>query len=71
MKKRYQEVSMYKDHLFLHGVIDTLTGEFSRFYDMENDETDRLQRERNIQKEKLFPDQMPKDGSVKVLREWD
>lgn len=71
MAKRFQEVVKYEDHIYKHGVIDTQTGEFSRFYDMENDETDRLQREKNIKDEKMFPEQMPQNGSVKVIREWD
>lgn len=71
MAKRFQEVVMYRDHLHMHGVIDTKTGKFSRFYDMENDETDRIQRETNIRNEKDYPEQMPHDGATTILREWD
>ncbi len=71
MKKRFQEVVMYKDHLFMHGVMDTLTGKFTRHYDMENEETDRLMREKNIRAERNFPGQMPADGTINVIREWD
>lgn len=71
MAKRFQEIVKYEDHIYKRGVLDTKTGVFERFFDMENEETDRIQRERNIRKEKLFPDQMPNEGAVNVLREWD
>lgn len=71
MSKRYQEIIKYETHIHQHGVLDTKTGEFNRFYDMENEETDRIQRERNIQDEKNYPEQMPKEGSVTIIREWD
>lgn len=71
MAKRYQEIIKYENHLHIRGVLDTKTGKFDRFFDMQNEKTDREQRKLNKQKEKLFPDQMPHEGAVTVIREWD
>lgn len=71
MGKRYQDAIVFEDGVFKRYIIDTKTGEKDRCYDMENDETDRIQRERYYADVKKGRRRPVEEGSKRVLDEWD
>lgn len=71
MTKRYLDAIVFEDGVFKRFCIDTKTGERSRFYDMENDETDRLQREAYYEAVKNGLRPPVEEGSMGILDEWD
>lgn len=71
MTKRYLDAIVFEDGVFKRFCIDTKTGKRSRFYDMENDETDRIQREVYYYEVKHGLRDPVEEGKMTILKEWD